>query len=262
MSAIKTCSNHVSADIGNTRVKFLLKHLENGSEEILSYPWRENTDKVFCSAAKQLKKLGVNSVAAVSVNADAEKKLKDCFKKNRIRFIKVGRVLVSPLVSDYDLHKIGLDRLANINAARNLFRERNLIVLDSGTALTIEIIKNNRHCGGFILPGERTMIAALHRNTAQLPMLSKIDNCKKPGINTAEAILRGSALLFRSGVKSILENLVKDAKNTAVIVTGGNGKTIQTIFSGSLFVPELTLRGVLLMKKENRDDSLESPRPL
>ena len=246
---LKTKLNTVSADIGNTRVKFLVNPDSDGAAEIFSYPWRINTEKAFYSAAYNLKKLGINNVSAVSVNAEAEKKLKTCLEKNGIRFGRVRRILNHPLVSDYDIRKIGLDRLANIHAARFTFSDKNLIVLDSGTALTIEVIKKNRHCGGFILPGERTMISALHKNTAQLPLLSKVDSCENPGRNTTEAILRGSSMLFKSGVKSILSQLVDDCDGATVVVTGGNGKTITEIFSSARYFPELTLRGVLIMGK-------------
>jgi type III pantothenate kinase len=244
----KTTFTTASADIGNTRVKFLVMDCD-GSEKILSYPWRVNTEKVFYSAVVQLKSFGISNISAVSVNSEAEKKIKICLEKNGIRFSKVRRILVPPLFSDYDIRKIGLDRLANIHSARFTFKEDNIIVLDSGTALTIEVIKKNRHCGGFILPGERTMIAALHMNTAQLPLLTKIDSCERPGKNTSEAILRGSSLLFRSGIKSILEQLVDDCGGAAVVVTGGNGRTITEIFPNARYFPMLTLRGVLLMGK-------------
>ncbi|MBL8028641.1 MAG: type III pantothenate kinase [Fibrobacteres bacterium] len=248
------------ADIGNTRIKLMLPGVLKKKPNLICIPWRNNNTELD-NVVHQLKKQGIVKVSAISVNGEGTKKLKRSLLIYGILFLEVNRILCSPLKSDYNIDAIGLDRLANINGARKLFKFKNILVVDSGTALTVEIILGNHHAGGFIIPGERTLAAALHKNTAQLPLLEKIDVSENPGKNTEEAIARGSSLLFRHGAKAFINALCKQHRMNKVVIAGGNGERIKSLISGSVYNPLLTLTGVMFMEKENRcDSSRESQR--
>jgi type III pantothenate kinase len=52
--------------------------------------------------------------------------------------------------------EVGADRIANAVGGLHLYPDRNLIIVDLGTATTFDVITSNRHyLGGVILPGVR-----------------------------------------------------------------------------------------------------------
>ena len=52
----------------------------------------------------------------------------------------------------------------------HLYPNQNLIVIDFGTATTINVVNGSReYLGGTILPGLRIAMEALEKNTARLP---------------------------------------------------------------------------------------------
>ena len=65
--------------------------------------------------------------------------------------------------------EVGSDRIADAIAAVDLFPGQDLIVVDFGTATTIEAIrKDGTYMGGMILPGIRLAMEALESKTAKL----------------------------------------------------------------------------------------------
>ena len=69
-----------------------------------------------------------------------------------------------------NLKKLGTDRIAAATGAVALQSGQNLIVVDMGTAITVDVItKEGEFCGGAILPGINLMLKSLGAGTAQLP---------------------------------------------------------------------------------------------
>ena len=65
---------------------------------------------------------------------------------------------------------MGSDRIADAMGAVKLFPERNLIVVDFGTATTVCAVSKDRvFLGGNIMPGIRLAMEALESKTAKLP---------------------------------------------------------------------------------------------
>ncbi|MCZ6726210.1 MAG: type III pantothenate kinase, partial [Acidobacteria bacterium] len=66
-----------------------------------------------------------------------------------------------------DPREVGSDRIADAIAATHRFPDENLIVVDFGTATTVEVITARReYVGGVILPGIRMSMEALDSRTA------------------------------------------------------------------------------------------------
>jgi len=81
----------------------------------------------------------------------------------------------SPLIipSTYPPEKLGIDRIAAALGALTLYPNTNLIVIDMGTATTIDAIDQNKHfLGGSILAGMQTSLEALTSKSAALPDIS------------------------------------------------------------------------------------------
>jgi len=142
--------------------------------------------------------------------------------------------------------EIGADRLANVFAARKIYGE-NVIVIDHGTAITIDVLHRGNFTGGAILPGFRTAMLALFSNTAQLPQVElKIPNYSV-GTNTTDNIQIGILKITILGIERLIEEIRKEtATDFTIVSTGGIGKFLQgSSYIFDTYDPDLTLKGIL-----------------
>ena len=83
---------------------------------------------------------------------------------------------------------MGADRMAHIVAACEMFKGENVIVMDLGTAITVEFIAADGHYqGGNISIGLNTRYKALHKYCAKIPLV------KPPLVRKAGRMLIGYA---------------------------------------------------------------------
>ena len=83
---------------------------------------------------------------------------------------------------------LGADRIVDILAAKNLHPEKEILIIDFGTATTFDMIKDSTYMGGCILPGITLSINALFNNTAALPKIEFTEPETVLGINTVSQI--------------------------------------------------------------------------
>jgi type III pantothenate kinase len=111
------------------------------------------------------------------------------------------------MVNNYqDLGKLGVDRWVAALGARSLAHEGDLVVIDAGTAVTIDLVSaENRFEGGVILPGFVTMHDALLGRTAGIQsQLSEIESVI--GKNTRDCVNSGAQF----GVLGAIERVVAE----------------------------------------------------
>lgn len=125
----------------------------------------------------------------------------------------------------------------------NLPAEKKLIVVDTGTAVTIDQIitscdlskpQKSRFEGGVIFPGIPTMLKSLNRNTSDLPsvpsVLSDYSNSAAPdviGKNTESAIAAGVYFSHVGAVKEVVGQMTTESNaDTFGFLTGGNARSI------------------------------------
>ncbi|MEJ2744272.1 MAG: type III pantothenate kinase [bacterium] len=145
--------------------------------------------------------------------------------------------------------EIGSDRIANVAAARELYRVP-AIVVDIGTAITFDCIsKRGDYLGGVIAPGPRLSRTALAEHTGLLPF---IDIARPPhivGKSTKHAIQSGMIFGARALISGIVGGLRKEmGGRPTVIFTGGQ---IELIIHGwnypKIVDPLLTLQGLRII---------------
>lgn len=102
-----------------------------------------------------------------------------------------------------DPKEVGSDRIADAMGAIKLFPDRNLVVVDFGTATTVcAITKDRVFLGGNIMPGIRLAMEALEAKTAKLPSVEIKPTRTAIGKTTTESIQSG---LYWSNVGMIRE---------------------------------------------------------
>ncbi len=152
-----------------------------------------------------------------------------------------------PITNGYETPKtLGKDRLAALVGASEFHPGSPKLVIDAGTAITIDYLdENNCFLGGNISPGIQTRFKALHQNTGQLPLLNLNENAPFLGLNTANAIESG----VQNGAIFELDHYISHFKalniNTKTILTGGDAYFFVKKLKNPIFVNQnLVLTGL------------------
>ncbi|MBU0547815.1 MAG: type III pantothenate kinase [Candidatus Omnitrophica bacterium] len=161
----------------------------------------------------------------------------------------IGKDLTVPIKNLYHKPKqVGQDRLVNAYAA-SLFYQAPLIIIDSGTAITFDVISKNRaYLGGLIVPGMEISFKALKEKTALLPQVKLASPRMLIGSDTKNSILSG--IVF--GTADLCQGLIKRIKQrfgraVLVIGTGGNICLIKKYSKLHMRIDkQLTLKGINL----------------
>jgi type III pantothenate kinase len=149
---------------------------------------------------------------------------------------------------------VGLDRLLNAVAANALRPpERPAIIVDSGTATTVDVItQRGEFAGGAILPGLALSAQALHYYTALLPLLTLADlgpDLPEPlGRNTREALRSGIYWGQVGAIRQLVESMSQafGAFEPWLILTGGGAPWLSARFPGVRQLPSLAVHGLVL----------------
>ena len=155
-----------------------------------------------------------------------------------------------------DPKEVGADRIADAMGAIKLYPDRNLIVVDFGTATTVcAITKDREFLGGNIIPGVRLAMDALESKTAQLPTVEIRTMKTAVGRTTVESIQSG---LYWSAVGTVRELVTRitseafDGDAPLVIGTGGFASLFAEEGLFDAIVPDLILTGLLEALRLNR----------
>ncbi|MCQ2235891.1 MAG: type III pantothenate kinase [Bacteroidales bacterium] len=147
---------------------------------------------------------------------------------------------------------LGPDRIAAIAGAIALYGKRDMLVVDMGTAITLDYYdsESNTFKGGNISPGVSLRFKSLKEYTSKLPLVEvKSDyKCKKIalGKNTEQAILEGVMQGVRLEIEGYRMELEKKAgKKILLVLTGGDSKYFHSSTKNCTFAPgNLVLRGL------------------
>ncbi len=154
--------------------------------------------------------------------------------------------------------EVGSDRIADAIAAVDLFPEQDLIVVDFGTATTIEAIrKDGTYMGGMILPGIRLAMEALESKTAKLPSVEIVEPETVLGRSTSESIQAGLYYGNLGAIQFAIEQISErefSGKRPRVIGCGGFSSLFRDSGLFDHIIPDLLLRGLLLALRMNSKD--------
>lgn len=151
--------------------------------------------------------------------------------------------------------EVGADRIANAIAASSIYPEKNLILIDFGTATTfcaVNAAKN--YLGGVILPGIRLCMEALQANTAKLPSVEIVSSKQVLGRSTIESIQSGLYYGALGACREILNQIKSQVFHDKPVVVVGTGGFANLFENDELFdinVPDLVLHGLLLALEMN-----------
>lgn len=203
----------------------------------------------------------VEQIAFSSVVPDAIHSVRNCCRKyfQIDPFIFQAGVKTGLRIRYRNPLEVGPDRIARAMAATYLYPNRHLIVVDLGTATTIDVVRAGRDfLGGIIMPGLRISMEALERNTARLPSVEIIAPSEVVGRSTIECIQSGLYFGNRAMLRELTGQIRAEvfASEPAVVLgTGGfSGLFAQEAIFDAL-VPDLVLVGLERALRLNPDGS-------
>jgi type III pantothenate kinase len=121
----------------------------------------------------------------------------------------------------------------------------NAIIVDAGSAITVDIMENGQHQGGFILPGLRKF----HEMYAQISPKLDFDfalkqNFDKIPQNTQDAI-------SYSILKATILPIKEIAHKKQLLFTGGDGEFLSSFFSESIYKKDLIFENMKRIIRAN-----------
>jgi type III pantothenate kinase len=150
--------------------------------------------------------------------------------------------------------EVGADRIANAVAAHDLFPGEDVVVVDFGTAITVDAVSaKGEYLGGAIAPGVETSATALFSGTAQIRRVELVAPPAAIGKTTIGAvqsgIIFGAAALVDGLVERLIDEMGGDAR---VVATGGQSASVgQYCRTIEKVEPLLTLTGLRLIFERN-----------
>ena len=244
-----------AADIGNSSIKYLVGDVsrihQRGESE---WPKSQNLSLEDLSQSNPL--VGQPTEWFVSsVNEDnaseLQARLQVAGDLTRWRILHRQDV---PLALDVDQpERVGMDRVLAAFAAHRIFgRQQDVIVVDCGTALTIDLVGHDGvFRGGVIMTGPATNLTALNLMTEALPDLST-EKLVRPksvlGRSTREAMLNGAWYNGLGAIREVVKEMQDLSSGVAQVVGtgGGLGPWRDVLPEDWILVDDLVLRGIFL----------------
>ena len=217
-------------DIGNNSAKFFLF---NG-EQIVLHTRRENTGFDVIDEWNRL--YDIDKAIVSTVIADS-RELQDELDKLNCPVVRFSSSTPLPLEIGYRTPgTLGSDRIAAAVGAWNEAPGRNLLIIDAGTAITVDFVgKDGKYNGGNIAPGIKMRLRALHEYTSRLPMVDKEGDTPAIGYDTETAIRSGVI----NGICHEIEGYINEFKqkycDLLVFLTGGDEKPLKNRIKNCIF---------------------------
>ncbi|MCR5613283.1 type III pantothenate kinase [Treponema sp.] len=247
----------LTIDIGNTTIQGGI--FDESGKNILIFRRSTNKDLssdeigLFLRNVIELNGLDyktINQIACCSVVPSLNYSVANAFKKYfSVEAIFVQAGIKTGLKLKYSNPKeIGADRIAAAIGACNIEQNKNLIVIDMGTATTIDIItKEKEYLGGAILPGIKMSSSALSSGTAKLPAVEIVKPERACPASTVEAIQAGIYYGQLGAIKELISLFTEDVlkgEKPFVIGTGGFSRLFENEQIFDSIVPELVHLGL------------------
>ena len=150
--------------------------------------------------------------------------------------------------------QVGSDRIVIAVAALSEYKPP-LVLMDMGTATTIEVVEeNNAYMGGVIFPGVKVSLDALTSRAAQLPGISLDTPQNVVGKNTVDCMrsgmMYGTAAMIDGLVDRIAEEL---GHSSTLIATGGMAQFITPLCKHDIILEkDLLMKGLNILYKKNK----------
>ena len=228
---------------GNSRTKIALFREDGTIAKNLMY-------KTFTSAdVERLFSLYPITDSIVSSVANIDPAVVNALSRLSRRFILFDHLTPLPIPNCYRTPEtLGQDRIASAVGASYICPDKNLLIVDAGSAITYDFVSATQGFqGGNIAPGLKMRLTVLRQMTKKLPAVEVEENAFLPlfGKNTNEAIAAGVVRGIIFEVKGYMRALTDQGTQFVTFVTGGNAPYILGNLQTEVrHEPHLVLKGL------------------
>lgn len=226
-------------DAGNTRLKFALVESSgyvNANQRLDVYDANQVhqlVDEMNRKNSKKPFKVVLASVRNEQLTQVLIDQLHRAFTSIEVNLITPEQGFMGVECAYQDLTQIGVDRWLALLAAVAVFDSKHVLVVDCGTAMTIDQLNGNRHLGGWIFPGIQMLSDCLYQKTGRVrahPQEVRVSSASELlagfGTNTKECVRAAS----HQGVLGLLFEAIHVASATqeldGILLTGGDGAAL------------------------------------
>lgn len=230
-------------DVGNSRIKWrVLDQHTIATRDIIEHA--ESSWSAMIAHQFNLHRVRIVNVAGPELAGSLARWLEE--NTGLSAEFAVSNKYIGQVVNGYTTpEKLGVDRWLAIVAGWNIVQGP-LLVVDAGSALTVDFIKGDgTHQGGYIVPGLSMMHQALYSGTREVRFDEQENYRQSPGINTAEAVQNGCFEMVLALVERSYTRLINEQGAGQLIFTGGWSEQLMGCFGAdALHVPDLVLDGL------------------
>ncbi len=254
-------------DAGNRRIKWATSdqinpEINDQSNSQTYHQWVSFDSKTWnTDLARQLEKIPmpeaiwVSCVSVKSVRSGIEEIFQSIWK-TLPQFLNTAQSALDIQNHYEEPDTLGVDRWAAAIGARRLVKYGDVLVIDAGTAVTVDFLHSeNGFMGGNIFPGRATMAESLNCSTELIRdvQLSEEDQTIQfENKNTSHAVKFGVDLAISSAIeKSIDHYKTAYGDELTVVTTGGDGDYFRRLSRHTLlYYPNLVLHGIDVISQE------------
>ena len=217
-------------DIGNTRTKYAV--YDDGDWVVcgMGVPEAYELASAYLHRGQEVNMI-LSSTGAIS------EEVREHLKSVSTFFCEMSPEMDLPIRLGYDTPKtLGVDRIAGCVGGVVLFPGKELLIIDSGTAITYDFVSaDGEFRGGNISPGLGIRFRALNEFTVSLPLVKCDVNHGYIGKNTHDAILNGvmNGTLFE--IRCYIDESYRYNPDAVVIITGGGSEYLKKTLNRSVF---------------------------
>ncbi|MBE1301754.1 MAG: type III pantothenate kinase [Alteromonadaceae bacterium] len=139
---------------------------------------------------------------------------------------------------------LGVDRWVAVLGAAQLSAAPSIII-DIGTAITVDFLEADQHLGGWIAPGFSLMKDSLIQNTSNVFADTQFPEQLEIGTSTEACVNQGCLAAIHSVVESAIKHFSEKNEKISIFLTGGGAKFINLEkYPNIIFHPKLVFVGL------------------
>ena len=240
-------------DIGNSFAKL---SVFDGDEMVDFKQLEDVTSDILKSTFRNYPKIVASILSSV---AKHDSSLNE-FLMQKGFFIELDHRTPVPFINSYATpDTLGKDRIAIASAATQKYPNENVLIIDTGTSITYDLVLSNReYIGGAISPGLNMRFNALHNFTHRLPLIKLPDSNTEinlVGDSTESSILTGVINGLIAEVENIIVQYNTKFSPLKVVISGGDYKYFERLVKSNIFAaPNIVVFGLKCILDFNEKD--------
>ena len=219
-------------DIGNSRAKAVVMHGDTLCKEYVAEAFDDALlENILAEYPTTL------SRAIIASTRGDEERVSEMVEKH-IERVVIFKPATTPIPLNNHYHTpetLGADRLAAAVGAQAMYPACDIMIVDFGTAITIDFVEGGAFKGGNISPGVTTRFRALADYTARLPRCYATEEVLSYGRTTQEAIEQGVMRGVEYEIRGYAETFLQKNAKKCIIFTGGDAKYFVKRIKNTIF---------------------------